>query len=207
MKIFIFLLLALFSCTALPAQYDIPTELDIYPESIKIESKYLTYFYPLGFSERDSYFAYVLYENASGGIGYYTYFELNIQNIITDEVELQLIYDGRYRVDPDKGTYPELYKNDPEDEYLEFEVVWRHVLEDVQKALINQLTSLCRDPFLNTPCRTFSVTTADSTAQRNFLEHATSATEPELSKLVQALKFRITEQHPQPKIDQVSLKQ
>jgi len=135
MKIVIFLLLALFSCAVLPAQNDIPIELDIYPESIKIESEYLTYFYPLGFSERDSYFAYVLYENASGGIGYYTYFELNIQNIVTDEVELQLIYDGRYRIDPNKGTYPELYKIDPEDGYLEFEVVWRHVLEDVHKAL------------------------------------------------------------------------
>ena len=92
-----------------------------------------------------------------------------------------------------------------EDECITFQTL--NLPEDVQKALINQLTSLCRDPFLNTPCRTFSVTTADSTAQRNFLEHATSATEPELSKLVQALKFRITEQHPQPKIDQVSLKQ
>ena len=54
---------------------------------------------------------------------------------MTDEIELRLIYDGRYRIDPAKGSYPELYKTDPEDGYLEFETVWVHVFKDVQGLL------------------------------------------------------------------------
>ena len=135
MKKILFLILVLVSRTAVTAENNVPQELDIYRESAGGVPEYLTHFYPLGFSERHSYFAYVLYRNVSGGIGYYTYFELNIQNIVTDGIESRLVYDGRYRVDPNKGSYTELYKSDPEDGYLEFATVWHHVSRDTEKLL------------------------------------------------------------------------
>lgn len=135
MKTLFFLLLILVSCAAAWTESNVPAEMDIYPESVRNESSYLTHFYPLGFSESKSYFAYVIYRNVSGGVGYFTYFELKIQNIMTDKIESRLIYDGRYRTDPNEGSYPELYKIDPEDDYLDFETVWIHIQKDIQKIL------------------------------------------------------------------------
>jgi hypothetical protein len=114
MKSFLTLALFLLSSAVVSPQSNVPRELDIYHDSIRDDSTYLTHFCPLGFSEHGSCFSYVLYRNVSGGIGYFTYFEMNIPNMVTDEIESQLIYDGRYRIDSTQGSYPELYKNDPE---------------------------------------------------------------------------------------------
>ena len=49
MRAFLILVLALLSCAVVSPQNNVPPELDIYPDSVREESRYLTHFFPWDF--------------------------------------------------------------------------------------------------------------------------------------------------------------